>query len=83
MNMDFGEKLTTWYAQNKRYLPWRNTRNPYNIWLSEIILQQTRVYQGMAYYHRFVKPGLLFFRWPKSPFTIRAPSSVYHHQLTH
>jgi len=55
MNMDFGEKLTTWYAQNKRYLPWRNTRNPYNIWLSEIILQQTRVNQGMAYYHRFVE----------------------------
>ncbi|GMT45261.1 MAG: hypothetical protein IEMM0006_1093 [bacterium] len=55
MNRDFGEKLTTWYAQNKRHLPWRNIRNPYKIWLSEIILQQTRVNQGMAYYHRFVE----------------------------
>jgi A/G-specific adenine glycosylase len=49
----FSEKLTNWYAQNKRDLPWRNTRDPYRIWLSEIILQQTRVDQGTAYYLKF------------------------------
>ncbi len=55
MNRDFGEKLTTWYVRNKRYLPWRNTHDPYKIWLSEIILQQTRVNQGITYYNRFAK----------------------------
>lgn len=54
MNRDFGEKLIVWYARNKRHLPWRNIRNPYKIWLSEIILQQTRVNQGITYYSRFV-----------------------------
>lgn len=43
-----------WYLQNKRDLPWRNTTNPYHIWLSEIILQQTRVAQGMPYFLKFV-----------------------------
>ncbi|TAE42409.1 MAG: A/G-specific adenine glycosylase [Sphingobacteriales bacterium] len=51
--MDFGMALINWYQLNKRVLPWRNTRNPYLIWLSEIILQQTRVAQGMPYYYRF------------------------------
>lgn len=46
--------LQLWYERNKRDLPWRNTRNPYYIWLSEVILQQTRVDQGLAYYNRFV-----------------------------
>jgi len=46
--------LLTWYNLNKRDLPWRNTSNPYYIWLSEIILQQTRVDQGMEYYLKFV-----------------------------
>jgi len=46
--------LFTWYAQNKRELPWRKTRNPYKIWLSEVILQQTRVDQGMSYYLKFI-----------------------------
>src|SRR6478735_1764281 len=49
------KQLLDWYAQNKRDLPWRNTRNPYKIWLSEIILQQTRVDQGLDYYHKFVQ----------------------------
>lgn len=49
------EKLHTWYLQNKRDLPWRNTSNPYIIWLSEIILQQTRVEQGLPYFLNFVK----------------------------
>ena len=45
--------LIDWYHSNKRDLPWRNTRDPYLIWLSEIILQQTRVEQGRPYYERF------------------------------
>ena len=51
----FGEKIISWYLKNKRDLPWRNTKNPYKIWLSEIILQQTRVAQGLPYYHKFVE----------------------------
>jgi A/G-specific adenine glycosylase len=51
----FHKKLIHWYLQNKRDLPWRCTKNPYFIWLSEIILQQTRVAQGLPYYEKFVK----------------------------
>ena len=51
---DFSLKLTNWYSTNKRTLPWRESQNPYKIWLSEIILQQTRVAQGTAYYYRFI-----------------------------
>lgn len=47
-------RLAAWYTTNKRDLPWRHTRNPYLIWISEIILQQTQVAQGMDYYRRFV-----------------------------
>ena len=47
-------KLIEWYELNKRILPWRETDDPYKIWISEIILQQTRVAQGMEYYLRFV-----------------------------
>ena len=46
--------IIAWFKQEGRALPWRQTRDPYKIWLSEVILQQTRVQQGMAYYHRFV-----------------------------
>ena len=46
--------IINWYRQNGRDLPWRNTDNPYFIWLSEIILQQTRVQQGMSYYLKFI-----------------------------
>ena len=53
--MDFKNKLTYWYSINKRDLPWRNTKNPYHIWLSEIILQQTQVKQGLPYYDAFIK----------------------------
>lgn len=53
--MDFAKSLIGWYQLNKRDLPWRNTKDPYKIWLSEVILQQTRVNQGMAYYYRFVE----------------------------
>jgi A/G-specific adenine glycosylase len=53
--MGFSEKLIMWYKQNQRDLPWRKTTDPYKIWLSEIILQQTRVNQGLNYYTKFLK----------------------------
>lgn len=49
------EKLIDWYSKNKRDLPWRQTSDPYKIWISEIILQQTRVNQGLDYYRRFIE----------------------------
>lgn len=52
---DFSKQLISWYKQNKRDLPWRKTTDPYKIWLSEIILQQTRVEQGMSYYFAFTE----------------------------
>jgi A/G-specific adenine glycosylase len=51
--MNFSKLLIKWYLQNKRDLPWRNTTNPYPIWLSEIMLQQTRVAQGTPYFLSF------------------------------
>jgi A/G-specific adenine glycosylase len=51
----FSNKVVKWYEHNKRDLPWRETKDPYKIWLSEIILQQTRVNQGLPYYLRFVE----------------------------
>src|ERR1700712_2762149 len=51
--MNFADEIVRWYTLNKRDLPWRNTTDAYLIWLSEIILQQTRVDQGMPYYYRF------------------------------
>jgi len=53
--MKFGGILRGWYKKNKRDLPWRYTRDPYKIWLSEVIMQQTRVNQGLKYYLEFVK----------------------------
>lgn len=52
--MEFSNAVIKWYTQNKRDLPWRNTQNPYFIWLSEIMLQQTRVAQGLPYFNAFV-----------------------------
>ncbi len=52
--MLFSKKILLWYEQNKRELPWRKTIDPYKIWLSEIILQQTRVAQGTPYYEKFI-----------------------------
>ncbi|MDR2087406.1 MAG: A/G-specific adenine glycosylase [Dysgonamonadaceae bacterium] len=49
------KKLIDWYKSNQRTLPWRGTNNPYKIWISEIILQQTRVVQGLEYYIRFIE----------------------------
>lgn len=51
----FVKRLLGWYATHKRPLPWRKDRDPYKIWLSEVILQQTRVTQGLPYYERFLK----------------------------
>lgn len=53
--MKFSNILIYWYLQNNRELPWRKTRNPYFIWLSEIMLQQTRVAQGLSYYLKFTE----------------------------
>ena len=55
---DFSLALLRWFKANGRELPWRQTRDPYPIWLSEIILQQTRVQQGWDYWERFMR------RWP-------------------
>ncbi len=52
--MNFNTILTHWYSVNKRKLPWRTTKNPYYIWLSEIIMQQTQIKQGLPYYEAFV-----------------------------
>jgi A/G-specific adenine glycosylase len=51
--MEFPNAIIKWYLQNKRDLPWRHTQNPYFIWLSEIMLQQTRVAQGLPYFNAF------------------------------
>ena len=51
--MDFSKTLIHWYLQHKRELPWRNTQNPYFVWLSEIMLQQTRVAQVLPYFLKF------------------------------
>lgn len=53
--MDFSNSLLDWYQDNKRDLPWRNTTEPYLIWLSEIMLQQTRVAQGLPYFIAFTE----------------------------
>lgn len=58
MHSDFSLALLRWFEANGRELPWRQTRDPYPIWLSEIILQQTRVQQGWEYWERFMR------RWP-------------------
>ncbi|MFA6873179.1 MAG: A/G-specific adenine glycosylase, partial [Bacteroidaceae bacterium] len=51
----FPSALMDWYTEHKRELPWRETRDPYRVWISEIILQQTRVVQGHDYFLRFMK----------------------------
>lgn len=54
-NSHFSKRLISWYLTNKRDLPWRKTTSPYNVWLSEIMLQQTRVVQGLPYYLKFIE----------------------------
>lgn len=52
--MEFANTIISWFRENSRALPWRETRDPYAIWLSEIILQQTRIAQGWEYWERFM-----------------------------
>ena len=58
MTSEFSTTILRWFATNRRELPWRDTQDPYAIWLSEIILQQTRIQQGIAYWERFMQ------HWP-------------------
>ena len=58
MTMSFSTTLLEWFREHGRALPWRETHDPYAVWLSEIILQQTQVKQGWAYWERFMR------RWP-------------------
>lgn len=51
----FSKDIIEWYNENRRSLPWRDTKDPYRIWLSEVILQQTRVNQGLPYYLKFIE----------------------------
>lgn len=53
-SQEFQKKLTTWYHPNKRNLPWRDTNDPYRIWVSEVMLQQTQVVKVLDYYQRFI-----------------------------
>ncbi len=53
--MSFCTKVLAYYSENKRDLPWRKSKDPYKIWLSEIIMQQTQISQGTAYYQRFIE----------------------------
>lgn len=55
IEQEFSKILRDWYRKNGRELPWRGTKNAYKIWLSEVILQQTRVDQGLPYYLRFIE----------------------------
>ena len=54
-NSFFSTEILRWFRENGRDLPWRETRDPYAIWLSEIILQQTRIAQGWEYWERFMQ----------------------------
>jgi A/G-specific adenine glycosylase len=65
-----GDRLLKWYSANKRNLPWRHSRDPYKIWLSEVILQQTQVVQGLAYYNKFVQ------KFPKVELLAKAPEDT-------
>lgn len=53
--MKFSKTLTYWYLKNNRELPWRKNQNPYHVWLSEIMLQQTKVSQGLPYFLKFIE----------------------------
>jgi len=64
--MNFSKNVIIWYSDNKRDLPWRHTTDPYLIWLSEIILQQTQVKQGLPYYESFIKAFPTVFDLAKS-----------------
>ena len=54
-NTTFSYAILSWFRDNGRALPWRDTTDPYPIWLSEVILQQTRIAQGWEYWERFMR----------------------------
>ena len=66
VNSKFSNALIMWYLINQRDLPWRSSKNPYLIWLSEIILQQTRIAQGTSYYEKFVNEFVDIFALAKA-----------------
>ncbi|MGD9993590.1 MAG: A/G-specific adenine glycosylase [Salinivirgaceae bacterium] len=65
--MNTSALLTSWYQKNMRDLPWRHVKNPYVIWVSEIIMQQTRIAQGLPYFNRFIE------KFPTVEHLARAP----------
>lgn len=65
--MSFSQEILAWYSIYKRSLPWRETKDPYKIWLSEIILQQTKVVQGTPYYFSFVNTFPTVFHLANAP----------------
>lgn len=67
MNTALTEKVIEWYQNHKRQLPWRTDKDPYKIWLSEIILQQTRIDQGTPYYEKFLSHYPCIFEMAKAP----------------
>ncbi len=67
MPKTFSQELLTWYDKNKRDLPWRHTKDPYHIWVSEIMLQQTTVNAVIPYYERWIKTYPTIFKLAKTP----------------
>ena len=67
MNPAFSKRILQWYDQNKRDLPWRKTRDPYHIWVSEIMLQQTTVSAVIPYFERWIKTYPTVFDLAKAP----------------
>ncbi len=65
--MNIGSLIINWYKRNKRDLPWRNTNDPYTIWVSEIIMQQTRINQGTPYFTKFMVQFPSVFDLAKAP----------------
>ncbi len=67
LSSSFQDKLLRWYRRHARKLPWRQTRDPYRIWVSEVMLQQTRVAAAIPYFERFIE------RFPDVESLARAP----------
>ena len=73
----FTSNLLVWYQSNRRQLPWRKTKDPYAIWLSEVIMQQTGVAQGTPYFERFLS------RYPTVNDLAHAKAVSYTHLRAH
>ena len=74
--MEFANTIISWFRENGRALPWRETRDPYAIWLSEIILQQTRIAQGWEYWERFMAQYPTVERMPTSKDSSLTPTRL-------